>query len=238
MDCRAAVGKIDIGSRPQGNGASAPTRLNIDTVEFERRGPVDGPNASRLTPPRCCPRVLPSAVAAVCPVLKKTPVCQSELIAAANSFWRTLLAYNRLYARAILPSPQDVGVNIVVREPPPELAPDRDAVVKHRHLLLHLDKRLTEHAKVKHPHEFMALYKLALAHWIEDLGGGPNGAKRGCRDDPLIDGMRRDAKRLLKRLALFAAVPHFKDLYAPSLWWLSLPSKGTERTFKSRTCGC
>jgi hypothetical protein len=162
------------------------------------------------------------AVQAVWPVLKKTPVCQPELIAAANSFWRTLLAYNRLYAQAILPSPQDVGVNIVVGEPPPEFAPDRDAVVKHRHLLLHLDKRLTEHAKVKHPHEFMALYKLALGYWIEDLGGGPKGAKRYCRDDPLIDGLRRDAKRLLKRLALFEAVPGFKDIYAPSLWWVSL----------------
>jgi hypothetical protein len=112
-------------------------------------------------------------------------------------------------------------VNIVILEPPPEFAPDRDAVVKHGHLLLHLDKRLTEHAKVKYPDGFVAFYKLALANWIEDLGGGPNGAKRYCRDDPLIDGMRRDAKRLLKRLAIFEAVPGFKDIYAPYLWWLN-----------------
>jgi hypothetical protein len=49
----AAAGLLErrsiIGSHPQANGASAPTRLNIGTVELNRRGPVDGPNAPRLT---------------------------------------------------------------------------------------------------------------------------------------------------------------------------------------------
>jgi len=178
------------------------------------------------------------AVAAVCPVLKKTPVCQPELIVAANSFWRTLEAYNRLFAKATLPSAQEVGVNVVIQEPPPEFAPDRDDMVKHRHLLSHLDKRLTEHAKVKHPHVFIGFYKLELANWIEDLGGGPNGTKLYFnipREElELIDGMRRDAKRLLKRLALFEAVPGFKDIYAPHLFWLS-PQRQTNAFSEAET---
>jgi hypothetical protein len=168
-------------------------------------------------------------------MLTKNPSIKDEkLIAAVNSFWRTLLAYNRLYAAATLPSAQDVGVNIVIRDPPPELAPDADAVVKHSHLILHLGEKLSEYANVKHPDAFIMFYQHALVHWIEDIGGGPNGPKRYCKDDPLIDRMRGDAKRLLKRLVLFEALPSFKDIYAPYLWSLS-PQRRTNALSSAET---
>jgi hypothetical protein len=58
----------------------------------------------------------------------------------------------------------------------------------------------------------------ALQSWLEHLGGEFPTRSYSYKDVPLIEGMRQDAKRLLKQLTRFQALPHFDTVYAPGLW--------------------
>jgi hypothetical protein len=76
-------------------GLSACARsLRRNGCHGTRRGPVDGPNASRLTPPRCCPRFLPSRCSGVS-MLKK--ISDDPAAAAAEARKKNVQAIENVF---------------------------------------------------------------------------------------------------------------------------------------------